>query len=236
MTLPKPDMPIFEKTLPSTKAKIKIRPMTTKEEKILLIAKQGDDPAEILSAVKQVVGNCLLDDRDVGSLAAFDIEYLYVNIFAVSKTNKVKVSYRDNEDNKVRDFDVNLSDVEVVFPEEDYRKVVANDKISLLFKYPEAKIYDDKAFMDLEGEKVFEELAVRCLDKVYEGDTAFEATTMKPEEIREWLDTLPAVVYDQTRKLFSNLPTLRYEIKYTNDNNKERKIVLSTLNDFFTLR
>src|ERR1017187_2691291 len=152
--LPKITMPMFDVEIPSTKTKAKIRPETAKEEKILLIAKESGDSADILSAVKQVVSNCLIDAK-VDDLTLFDLEYLYLRIQAVSVSNKIKMSYRDNEDNKVREFEIDLDKVPVVFPEKDLRKIVVNDTVTLQLKYPPASLYDDKAFLNLTGEVVY---------------------------------------------------------------------------------
>jgi len=118
MALPKITHPMFDVIIPSTKTKIKIRPMLVKEEKILLMAKNGEEETEILAAVNQVVNNCIITDGiDVDKLALFDVEYLFVKIRAVSVSNVSKVSYKDNEDEKIYDFEVDLNNVEVKFPE-----------------------------------------------------------------------------------------------------------------------
>lgn len=237
MTLPKLSMPTFEVERPSNKTKVKIRPETAKEEKILLIAKEGNDNNEILTAVKQIVNNCLVDFPErIDSMTLFDLEYLFLRIQAVSESNKVKLAYRDNEDNKVRDFEVDLDKVTVTFPEKDLSLIKVNDKVSLQLKYPAAALYDDKDFLNLSGEKAFEELSIRCLDKIYENNVMIDPKIMKKEEIKEWLDTLPKSAYTQIKEFFVNMPTLKHEITYTNDNGHERKIILSTLNDFFSLR
>ena len=59
--LPKIDLPIFEATLPSTEERIKYRPFTVKEEKILLVAQEAEDPSQEMIAARQVVNNCLID-------------------------------------------------------------------------------------------------------------------------------------------------------------------------------
>ena len=61
MGLPKIDLPIFELELPSTGEKIKYRPFTVKEEKILLVAQESNDASQEIMAVKQVVNNCLME-------------------------------------------------------------------------------------------------------------------------------------------------------------------------------
>jgi len=72
MGLPKIDLPIYELTLPSTGEILKYRPFTVKEEKVLLVAQEADDPMQELLAAKQVVNNCVID-KDISSLAMFDL-------------------------------------------------------------------------------------------------------------------------------------------------------------------
>jgi len=61
MSLPKIDLPIFELELPSTGKKVKYRPFTVKEEKILLVAQESKEPEQTILSVKQIVNNCLID-------------------------------------------------------------------------------------------------------------------------------------------------------------------------------
>mgnify|MGYP000444855130 CR=1 FL=1 len=57
MSLPKIDLPIQEIKLPSTGKKIKFRPFTVKEEKILLVAQEIEEPDAELMAARQVINN-----------------------------------------------------------------------------------------------------------------------------------------------------------------------------------
>ena len=54
---------------------------------------------------------------DVNKLAVFDLEYVFLKLRAISVDNMVKVSYKDNEDQKVYDFEIDLNKIEVKFPE-----------------------------------------------------------------------------------------------------------------------
>lgn len=63
MPLPKIDQPLFEMVIPSTKKKVKYRPFTVKEEKILLIAQESKDMQQVVLAIKQIITNCLVKDR-----------------------------------------------------------------------------------------------------------------------------------------------------------------------------
>lgn len=237
MALPKLTHPMFDVVVPSSKKVIKIRPMLVKEEKILLMAKTSDDPSEILSAVKQVVNNCIVDsDIDIEKFPLFDVEYLFIKIRSYSVSNISKVSYRDNEDNKVYDFEVDLEKVEVVFPEKLETNFAISDTMGVIMKYPQASLYSDKEFLQSPAEEILDNLILNCIDKIYDGDTMIDPKTYPKEELKEFIENIDVNTYDKLRKFFNSLPVLHYKITYKNEKGNERNIELNSLTDFFTLR
>ena len=79
MALPKIDLPLRELTLLSTGEKVKYRPFTVKEEKILLVAAEAKDPVAEMVAIKQVVNNCLFD-MEIDDLSMVDLEYIFLKL------------------------------------------------------------------------------------------------------------------------------------------------------------
>ena len=65
MPLPKLDVPTYELDLISLDKKITYRPFLVKEEKILMIAMEGEDQKEVVNAMKQVISNCIIDEISV---------------------------------------------------------------------------------------------------------------------------------------------------------------------------
>ena len=61
MPLPKIEHPIHEVYLKSLDRKIKFRPFLVKEEKLLLISKEAEEPSEAKIAIKQILQNCCLE-------------------------------------------------------------------------------------------------------------------------------------------------------------------------------
>ena len=139
MPLPKIDYPIISIKVPSLKKDFRFRPFLVKEEKLLLMAKESDNASDILLAIKQIVTNCSLDDNlKIDKLALFDLEYIFLKLRAVSVDNVVKVAYKDYEDNKVYDFDINLDKIEVKFPEKNDPKIKISEKTGIIMRYPSA--------------------------------------------------------------------------------------------------
>lgn len=236
MNLPKISYPTFAVEVPSTKKKYAFRPFLVKEEKILLMAKASEQESDILVAIKQVVNNCCLDDKfDVDHLTLFDLEYVFIKIRSQSVSNIVQVSYRDNEDNKVYDFDIDLDDIKVTFPEnvEDVVKIDENSGIKL--KYPEASIYEDKEFLS-SGNDAFFQLIIRCLDKIYEGDEIYDCKNYSHKDLSEYLESLDVKTFEKIREFMVNQPQLNYKIVYNNSLGNARTVELTSLSDFFTLR
>ena len=235
MSLPKIDQPIHNIEIPSTKKKHAFRPFLVKEEKLILMAKEGKTESEILSAIKQIVNNCSLDPKmDVNKLALFDLEYIFLRLRSISVDNTVKVSYKDNEDDEIYDFEVNLDDVKVVFPEEADSKIEITDKSGIIMKYPSAALYDDKEFMALEKDYMFE-LILRCIDSIYDGDEVYSAKDYKKKELSDFLENLNIKTFQEMQKFLLTVPHMEYKINYKNKKDHDREIVLTSLNDFFTL-
>ena len=65
------------------------------------------------------------------------------------------------------------------------------------------------------------------------GRDLIEYTT---DELIEFIKDLDTKSYDKIKSFISTTPHLLYEIKYQNSKGTERKIALTTLTDFFTLR
>ena len=98
--LPKIDVPIYELNLISSGKKIRFRPFLVKEQKLLLMANQSDDPKESLNVVKQICKNCIIDEVDVESLPVFDLEFIFLNLRARSVSEVINLQYKCN--NKVK--------------------------------------------------------------------------------------------------------------------------------------
>jgi hypothetical protein len=144
------------------------------------------------------------------------------------------VTFRDNEDGKEYPFSIELDKIEVVFPKDIETTIKVSKELSFSMKYPPMEIYTDKEFFDLEEDGVFDRLVLACLDKIYNGDEAFEASEQPKEEVLGFINSLPASKYADLRKFFSNLPSMFHELKYKNEKGTDRTIVLRSIEDFFT--
>ena len=231
--LPKIEHPLFKMVVPSTKKDVMIRPMLVKEEKILLMAKEGEDYGEKLLAVKQVVSNCC-QNANVEEMTVFDIEYLFLKIRALSVDNMVKITYIDEDDEKEREFEIDLNKVEVDFSEVKDKNIDLGNGAGIVLRYPTSDLFNK--ISHIENEDAFmDALVVNCMEKYYSGDTVYDFTKETTENMEKFVEeNIVSSVYYKIRDFLGAVPTLRHKVKYTNDEGKEKTITLTSLNDFFT--
>lgn len=234
--LPKIDHPVYKIKIPSIQKNHSFRPFLVKEEKLLLMAKESGNETDIFSAIKQIVTNCSIDKNlDINKLSIFDLEYIFLKIRAFSIDNIVKIAYRDEEDGTVYNFEIDLNEINVKFPEKKSNIVKINDKVGLIMKYPSASLYEDQEFLKTENNHYFE-LILKCVDKIYFGEEVYEVKEISRKELEEFIENLKVDIFKQVNDFLVNTPRIEHVISYTNKNGSKREIYLNSLNDFFIWR
>lgn len=236
MALPKLMHPTFELIVPSTKEKVSFRPFLVKEEKLLLMAKQGQERGDIGRVLKQIITNCDVDSKlDVERLASFDIEYLFLKIRSKSVNNTIELSYTDTEDEESYKFTVDLDEVEVTRTDGHTNIIKISENSGLVMRYPTIDVMDE-FFNGEQIENILFYLIKACLDQYYDGDNIVNFKDHTKEEIESFVDELPTSIIKEFDAFFDTMPRLYHKLEYKNKNGTERVIELRTLEDFFTLR
>lgn len=231
--LPKIELPYYNVEIPSNKKTVKMRPMVIKEEKILLMAKEANESNEIVSALAQVVGNCLQGDVKVEDLTYFDLEYLFLKLRSMSVSNIVKATYLDEDDEKSYDVEIDIDKIEIKAAD-DISYNVAIGNIVLQLRYPPVSVYMKNDFDNMDDDKTFNIVLRSSIEGLFDGDKAYDMKTASEEEINEFIDSIPAKNYAEIQEFFNKQPSLYYAVKYKNSNGDEKTIELTTLQDFFT--
>lgn len=237
MSLPKLDHPTFELTLPSTKQSIRFRPFLVREEKMLLVAQASESTSDMIAAIKQVVTNCIVTEGiDVNNFASFDLEYFFLKLRSKSVNNVVELTYRDNEDDQLYSFSIDLDQVEMKFPEVQVPNIIeVQGGYKLRLKYPTAGALEAMSTAAT-GTDLFYAAIQQCLDVLFNDNEVYQLSEYSNEEVKELIDDLPVNAFNQIRLFAESAPTMYHELSYTNKLGNKRKIVLQSLNDFFTLR
>ena len=236
MALPKIDKPLFDLKVPSLDTSIKARPFVVKEEKILLTAQQSGTEKDIVLAIKQVLQNCIVDPTfDTDTLTTFDLEYMFLKLRARSVSNIIEVSYRDNDDNKVYEFEIDLDTVEMLQDKPTNNKIMVTDEVGIVMKFPSVTVLEGVP-EEVSATDLVEYLVRSCIDQVFDADEVYLASEQTTEELSEFIDSLDIETFNKIREFFDSLPQLYHKLEYVNSNGDARTIELTTLNDFFTWR
>jgi hypothetical protein len=232
MALPKIDLPMYELKLPSNDKKVKFRPFTVKEEKILLTAQESKDPSQMMNAVKQIVNNCLID-FDADDLAVFDLEYVLINLRSKSVDNEVSFEIEDPDTKERIKLTMDLSNVKVNKSKDHTNKIKIDDTYTLFLKYPSIDMFKD--LIDSEEastEKTFE-ILISCMDKLATEDEVFNFKDFSKKEVDDFVESLHSDIVKKMKQFFDTIPKVRYEIPYENSAGKKKTYVIEGIQSFF---
>ena len=104
--LPRLDVPTYELNLISNGQTVRYRPFLVKEQKLFLMSAESEDTKELVTTIRSVLKNCLLDEIDVDSLPSFDLEYLFMNLRARSVEEVVNLKYKCNNNGVCWEFGI----------------------------------------------------------------------------------------------------------------------------------
>lgn len=222
----------MELELPSTGEKVKYRPFTVREEKILLVGQASDDPAQEMLAAKQVVNNCLLD-KDVSELAMFDLEYVLLILRARSVNNLIEFKIKDPDTGEDVDLVVDIEKVSLTRFDGHTNDIAINDTYRLFLKYPTIDEFVKLASLTEEDPLADYLMLCTCIDYVASEDEVHYFKDYTQEDIDAFMDDLSGETVKEIQKFFETMPRLRHEMTYTNSDGKENTFVIEGLRSFF---
>ena len=233
MTLPKIQQPLFELTVPSTKKKIKYRPFTVKEEKILLIAQESKDVSQIILAIKQIINNCV-DGVDVEKLAMFDMEYLLVNLRARSVSDLIEFKIKDPETEEDIQLAIDIDEIKVKEFEGHTKTVKVSDDITLGMIYPRIDQLKGLVGEDVNVNQAKFKMMLDCIDTVVQGEEVYRLSDFTPEEVEDFIDGFTTEHTRKLKQFFDTMPVMRFEKEYTRKDGTKGKFVAQGTETFFT--
>ena len=232
MPLPKIDLPLYELILPSTGTKINYRPFTVKEEKILLTAQQSKDSDQIVTAIKQIINNCVVD-CDIDKLALFDLEYLIINIRSKSVDNSVEFEIEDPDTNEKIKLELNLEDVKIHRDENHTNKIQLDDTYTLFLKYPSIDLFSTILKEEnITQEKSFE-ILISCIDKLASEDEVYNFKDFTKKQVDDFVESLQSDIIKKIKLFFDTMPKVRHEIPYNNSKGDEKIFTIQGTQSFF---
>ena len=235
MALPQVALPTYELEIPSTGKTLKYRPFVVKEEKLLLLALESGDDKQIEEATRTLLKNCIQSRVKLDDLALFDLEYIFLNIRAVSVGEVVEMllTCEDDGETQVR-YNLNLTSIEVSRPEGHNSKIMLNDELGVIMKYPSFDEFVKVSIIGKDTSNEVIEIMAKCIDQIFDGEEVYDSSTTTKKEFHEFLEGLTNTQFEKVQKFFEDMPVLRHEIKLKNPNTGvENTFTIQGLANFF---
>jgi hypothetical protein len=236
MALPKLNTPTYELEVPSTDEKIKYRPFLVKEEKILLMAMESKDNAQIINAVKDIVSSCTFEKLNVATMPMFDMEYIFLNIRAksVGEVSKIKILCPDDK-KTYASVELDLTKVEVQVGDDHSNKIELTDDMGIIMTYPTIDSFLESGIETVNASNMLDVVG-SCVLQIYEekGEKVYHAKDQTKKELTEFIESMNSGQFKKLQSFFDTMPKLTHTIQVKNPKTKKTSDVkLTGLNDFF---
>ncbi len=235
MALPKHIRPEYSTTIPSTGKRIKYQPFSVKEEKVLVLAAESNDPDEITNAISNVLRNCVTTPADfkIEELALFDVEYLFLKARSKSAGEKIKLRVTDPADETFSvEHEINIDKIGVEKNEDHTDLIQLSESITVKMRYPDISFFNEG--VSTNNIATTTKLIGRCISQLVIDEEVFDKSEMSEGEIEEWLDGLTTEQFTKISDFFATMPKLKHSFTLHNTNtDKDFTIELEGLADFF---
>ena len=237
MALPKLNVPVYEAILPSTEKVIKYRPFLVKEEKLLLTAQESGEDA-VLPAVKQIIKNCIQGEIDVDNMPIFDIEFLFLRLRAKSVGEEITIGLKpwgcpQNNGELCKfttEVTINLEEIKCVKDKKHTSKIMLDDKVGIMMKYP------DISQMGIKGSEIEMGMKIikNCISMIFTQEETHEKDSFTDKELDEFIDSLNSKQMEGINNFFETMPTIKHTAKYTCKTcDEEKETTIQGLQSFF---
>ena len=238
MPLPQIATPTYELELPSTGQTIQYRPFLVKEEKLLVLALEGEDVKEITTAIKNVIKSCIQTKGiKVDTLPTFDIEYLFLNIRGKSVGEALEVKLLCPDDNETYvPVTIPIDEIGILKNDDHTNQIKLDANLMMEMKYPSLAEFIKNNF-DFGGDATMDQsfdLIASCVDKIYNEEEVWAAADCTKKEINSFLEQMNSSQFKDIEKFFETMPKLSHTVKVKNPKTKvESEVVLEGLSSFF---
>ena len=230
MPLPTLNTPKYQTIVPSTGKEIEYRPFLVKEEKILLIAQESKSNKEILRAMKDIISACTFGAVNADDCTMYDIEYLFLQLRAKSVGEIANVQIRCSKCNEYVPVEINLEDVQVVFPKKKIEtKIQLTDSVGLTLKPVTFKVAQTiKTDNDITG------AIASVIDTIYDENNVYTLADATAKEIDEFINSLNRKQLEKIQEFIENQPQLQHMVEFEcNKCGHKNKHVLKGIQSFF---
>jgi len=239
MALPRLNETIwYDLKLPSSGEIIHYRPFLVKEQKILLLAGESNQPKQVIRAITDTIRSCVQEDIDITSLSSFDVDYIFTRIRAKSVGETAELVVKCQECEQDNDVKVDIMQSKVVGDIKPQRVQLTPD-VAIELHYPTySDLMSNTSVFDGESENRTSEasmnLIMSCMKTLYTDDERIDLKNESRQELMNFMDSLNADQFEKIATFIGNIPKLSYDLEFTCEHcSHDNKILLEGMDNFF---
>ena len=234
MALPKLNTsPKYETVIPSTGKTVRFRPYLVKEEKVLLMAFEQNDPIAAMKAIIDTIVVCVDGNLKHTELATFDVEYLFTQIRAKSVGEKSQINVKCTNCEHLNLNEVDLSSVSVDVVEPESSSVDLGEDVVVELKYPSAS--DLLVLNNTESQtEILVATIVASIAGIQTEEERIDANDVSAEDLKEFVESMTGVQFKLMSEWVAKIPAMEKEIEFECEKcNTKNSQTLRGLVDFF---
>ena len=229
--------PSYSTRVPSTGQEINFRPFLVKEQKILLIAYESKDKAQVIRGILDTLQACLLTDISVDSLTTFDVDYLFTQVRGKSVGEKVDVKLKCKKCETYNDIQIDLEEIDPPSPKDSRKVIELNKDISVQLRYPSYSVFirNPEMLNSDSSTNTIMEVILSCMHSVMTNDENILLKDEPKEEVVKFLDSMTTEQFEKITDFVQKIPAMSKKVNFSCIECKEpNEVVLSGLDDFLS--
>ena len=236
MALPNLDVPRYPVTIPSTGEEYIMRPYLVKEEKVLLLALESQDPKQIALAIRNLINNCIEGEINIDSLAGFDIEKLFLELRGISVGEKIQLQTKCQAEGceHPNAVEIDIKDIQLKDYNPDDSIIKLSDDVGVTMRYPTIDLLNDMEG-DLDSLDTLMNVVTSCINTIFDNENIYDCKKENIKEVQDFVDNLTSDQFKLISNFFTNTPVLEYDLKFNCEECEyENFYELRGLQSFFT--
>lgn len=215
MALPKLNaVPKYELTLPSFKSPIKFRPFLVKEEKVLMIAAESEDPRQMIGALADIVENCIDANIDRSQMTSTDVEYAFLKIRAKSVGENANIGLSCPHCNAVNSVDVNVDEIETPKVSKLKDKIEVDKNIFIELQQPSFDAILETTTENSTAADSLLKIVCKCIVGIKTEDEYIKTADISEEELIEFVESMDTKQFNLIREFVEQLPRIQHTVNY----------------------
>lgn len=223
----KNSLPEYEITLPVSNKKHKYRPMTVKEEKILLLAQDSKSLKEMARATAKILKNCF-DIKNPEKLSIADAEMAFLELRAKSMGEKVNFSIKTDSGKIPITLDITTFEVNDISNKS--HKIKINEEMILMLKDPEFAYLCE---IDEKESDIMKSLFKYCFVELQTKENVYKKDDVSDKDLSDFFDYMTTEQVNQFYDFVKKIPRMKKTIDYLDGSGEKKSITMMGIDSFF---